>query len=286
MRSIKLEVKQNIQNYLDVDNFRSRYFDYENDSKLYVSFPGFELTTLEKNICYLYDNCSIHEFKDRWYMRPDYTSYDFYNTVIYWPIILYINEIYCIEDFRDLEEVLIPSMSSILEISRDRVSKNDLINVNEVIEEINTNMYYKRFPFDKIEKQKIENIDKVLNPIEPQNDCILKEITEEFVLTEDDITNKYVLIKYQPVNSGSIFFYLDDFSTPQPLGYDYTLKHDSTFQFRKVSWAKDDCQFGNGLEDLLEKDHKVKIKYVYSEVGCDYCPPNTTYNILDGGIIG
>ena len=49
MRSIRTEVKQNIQNLLDVDNFRSRYYDYDNDLKLYVSFPGFELTTLENS---------------------------------------------------------------------------------------------------------------------------------------------------------------------------------------------------------------------------------------------
>ncbi len=286
MRSIRTEVKQNIQNLLDVDNFRSRYYDYDNDLKLYVSFPGFELTTLEKNICYLYDNCAIKEFKDRWYMRPDYASYDFYNTVIYWPILLFINEIYAIEDFRDLDEILVPSINSILEISRDRIPKNELIYVHETTEEINQNMYYKRFPFDKIEVQKIENIDKVTTPIEPQNDCIFKELTEEFILTSDDITNKYIIIKYQPVNSASIFFYLDDFVTPQPLGYDYILKHDSTFQFRKVSWSKQDCTFGNGLEDLLEEGHKIRIKYVYSEIGCEYCPPNSSYNILDGGIIG
>ena len=100
MRSIKLESKINTQNLLDIDNFRSRYLDYDTYLNLYVTFPGFDLVTLDKNICYLYNNCTLFEFKNSWYMRPDYASYDLYNTVIYWPILLYINNIDIIENFR------------------------------------------------------------------------------------------------------------------------------------------------------------------------------------------
>jgi len=284
MRSLKFESKLNIQNLLDIDNFRSRYLDYDVDLFLFVTFPGFELTTLEKNICFLYNNCSIHEFKNSWYMRPDYASYDLYNTVIYWPILLYINNINVIEDFRNLNQILAPSYSAILEITRDRVAKNEIINVREKQVEINKNMYYKRFPLDKIELTTVDTMKKIYEQPEPEDTCELRETEEIFTLTSEDIENKYVLIEYQPVNAGSIFLYLDDFTTPQPFGYDYTLKHDSNFEFKKVSWSSDDCPFGNGLEDLLQEGHKIRIKYAYAQTGCTYCPPST-YSVLDGGII-
>ena len=265
MNSIELESKINIKNILDVDNFRSRYYD--NYKNLYVEFPGFELSTLEKNICFLYNNCTIEEFKEKWYMRPDYTSYDFYNTVIYWPIILYINNINSIEEYCDLEEVLIPSLSSILEISRDRMSTNLYISTQEQLEEETANMYYKRFPFDKIEIQMIENINRLMERSEDSiSTSTLVENIEEFVLSAEDISNKYVLLMYPPVNLGSVFLYLEDLNYPQPLGYDYMLLTDSESELKKISWANDDCEFGDGMEGLLEENNKIRIKYIYSNL--------------------
>jgi len=283
MRSIKLESKINTQNLLDIDNFRSRYLDYDTYLNLYVTFPGFDLVTLDKNICYLYNNCTLFEFKNSWYMRPDYASYDLYNTVIYWPILLYINNIDIIENFRGISEILAPSYTAILEISRDRVAKNEVIDVTKKKGPFNKNMYYKRYPFDKIELDIIKGTKYLGEEPEIEDECVLKETEEIFVLTEEDITNKYILITYQPANTGSVFLYLDDLNIPQAFGYDYVLKPDSVAEYKKISWAKDDCQFGNGMEELLEPGHKIRVKYVYAETGCMYCPP--LYTILDGGII-
>jgi hypothetical protein len=52
-------------------------------------------------------------------MRPDYLSFDEYNTVILAPLLMYVNGVFCTEAF-DLNEVIIPKLSFISDILKDK----------------------------------------------------------------------------------------------------------------------------------------------------------------------
>ena len=59
-------------------------------------------------------------------MRPDYMSYDEYGTVALAHLLMYVNSVFCIEEF-DLSTVILPSMESIIDICKDKYPN---VNIN------------------------------------------------------------------------------------------------------------------------------------------------------------
>lgn len=148
--NIRAEAKRNSELISDLDNFRNKYIEYsETDNELNVTFPANEIEVYEKNLFILLASSRKATFKPEWYQRPDYASKEFYKTVIFWSLLLYANRIYCIEDFKDLTTILVPSYTIILEILKDRV-KND---PQSLIEASNYNeaRYFKIYPLDSRE---------------------------------------------------------------------------------------------------------------------------------------
>lgn len=82
------------------------------------SFPGPELATIDKHLFFLLRNSSLEKFEPKYKYRPDYLSFDKYGTTVLWQLILYVNGVRSVEDF-NLDEVVIPSVQSIVEINKD-----------------------------------------------------------------------------------------------------------------------------------------------------------------------
>ncbi|MCK5018599.1 MAG: hypothetical protein KAS32_16180 [Candidatus Peribacteraceae bacterium] len=152
MESIKPEARRNSKISLDLENFRSRYIEYDTDNDLEVIFPALEIATFEKNFFVLLSDSKKVKFEPSWEMRPDYVSSDFYKTTVLWPLILFVNRINSIEDFTGLDEVLIPPYNKIIEILKDRVSKTE-ITILETESEVDTSKY-KIYPLDDKELAK------------------------------------------------------------------------------------------------------------------------------------
>jgi hypothetical protein len=125
--TIDQESRQRIRIPFDIDNMCARY---KTDSEIYV-FPSFSLWTIQKNLFYLLRNSVLVEFDPKYKYRPDYMSYDEYGTVSLSYLLMYINSVDCIEDF-DLNSVIIPSLSSIVDICKDKFPKLDVINLEGV----------------------------------------------------------------------------------------------------------------------------------------------------------
>jgi hypothetical protein len=116
MITIDQESRQNILSPIDLDNMTNRY---RTSSGLFI-FSSPDLWTIEKNLFYLLRNSTLVEFNSKYRYRPDYFSYDEYGTVQLAQLIMYVNNCPSIEDF-DLVQVVIPSMSSIVEILSDKI---------------------------------------------------------------------------------------------------------------------------------------------------------------------
>ena len=111
---ISTEATQNLQSPLDIEKFGER-FKTEND---YFTFPDPNLLTLDKNLYYLLRHSEEVKFEGKYRYRPDYLSYDYYGTTILWEMLLYVNNVFSIEDF-DLDTVVIPSLEAVTFVIQD-----------------------------------------------------------------------------------------------------------------------------------------------------------------------
>ncbi len=97
-----------------------------------VVFPSPTFWLLEKHLFFLAAHSKKKTFKQKYIMRPDYLSYDEYNTVVLAPMLMYVNGVFTTEDF-NLNEVIIPKISFISEILIDKfpeLSPDDLEVIN------------------------------------------------------------------------------------------------------------------------------------------------------------
>jgi alpha-L-fucosidase len=108
------EAKRQLESLLDFEFYGNRF---KTENNLYT-FPDLNLETIEKNLFYLLRNSVEIDFELKYKYRPDYLSFDTYGTTILWELIMYVNEVFSIEDF-NLIKVVLPSMDSIVSIFSD-----------------------------------------------------------------------------------------------------------------------------------------------------------------------
>lgn len=161
MQSIRHEAKRNAELATNIDNFRSRYKESSYDDTIDVTFPAGNIKTLDKNFFRLLAGSNLVPFETRWHQRPDYVSLDFYNTPIFWQMILYLNRVPSIEDFRDLEDIYVPPYGLIIDVMRDRISKTELVDLDEVEGNHSEARYFKIYPLDEREKKIIKAMERL-----------------------------------------------------------------------------------------------------------------------------
>jgi len=127
MITIKNESIQNVNSVLDIDYWRKRYKTTNN----LLSFPSPSISTIEQNYYYLLRNSEIKTFDPKYKMRPSYLSYDEYNTPLFDWFLMYINGVFCLEDF-DLDEVIVPSLEAISISSQNKVPKENANNLEGI----------------------------------------------------------------------------------------------------------------------------------------------------------
>jgi hypothetical protein len=96
------------------------------------TFPSPTLETIDQNLYYLLKNATEKRFERKYVMRPDYLSFDEYDTVSLAQLLMYVNGVPSIEHF-DLQLVIIPSLSAIIEMLKNKFptrNPDDLTEVN------------------------------------------------------------------------------------------------------------------------------------------------------------
>lgn len=279
--SIKTEAARNAKLSTDIDNFRNRYVDFDSNNNIEVIFPSFDILTFDKNLFILLNQSEEVKFKTRWYMRPDYVSFDYYKTVIYWPLIMYINNVYTIEEFVDFETILVPPYTSIFQLFNDRtIDKNILPLQEKVVSDPKVNQFYKKYPLDLIELQNLAANEAILG-FENQDVLAIHnaEKTEIITLTAEHIANKYVDLAREPASTSSVTLSLNNLNIAQRYNYDYTLKYNGNNSLRRISWKPSDVLESSGLGNIyssmvnyLRVGTVMKIKYTVA----------ITYRVSDG----
>lgn len=117
---------------------RSRYpFEIDNFCKRYVSENGYFIFTapllevLEKYRYYLLQNSTIKKFDSKYKYRPSYMSMSEYGVPNLAFLLMYINNISCIEEF-NLSTVIVPSMNAIVTLCYDKIDHGDVSEMEKV----------------------------------------------------------------------------------------------------------------------------------------------------------
>ena len=255
----------------DLDNFRSRYLETDINTGKSVIYPSSEIYAYEQNLFRLISDSTQVEFQTRWYMRPDYTSYDKYNTVTFWPLILFVNNIYSIEDYYGMDTVLIPPVDSIYDIIGTRVPKSEVTHINPFIYTPGISMFQRR-PLDEIEQKRLQSLNNLETstileeevPIDVSTKAnTYTEQVDEFIMDSDILGLKYVDLRNVPINTSTVSLFVGNFKIPQKYGYDYVIKKDINLQEKRVSWNSSDCYNGrSNLGNLIQSGTHIKIKYL------------------------
>ncbi|MFW6001898.1 MAG: hypothetical protein ACOCQD_01005 [archaeon] len=280
MKTITNESKRFSNLPLNIDYLRNRFLDIDNKNEISVLYPNPEIIAYENNLYKLLSRSTRYKFITRWEMRPDYTSYDIYGTVIHWTVILFINSISSIEDFKNLDYIYIPTKDDIIKLSRDKPPRKDitLLKTSEEERPIYKSRYYKNFPLSKKEREKFR-ADKHRNqglPVEKERKCPILQKTESITLTSIDIVNKYIDLEQVPVNESSIKLVIKRLNMKQKYGYDYILTRSSQGYKNRLTWSDDEIEYGSGLEDILKENHTIEIEYLYLDPTCDDKQVETT----------
>lgn len=127
MITIDQEARRNKKLPINIDNFSERY---KTENGIYT-FTSPSMWTLEQNLYYLLVNSKEVEFEQKYKYKPAYLSYDEYGTVVLSPVLMYVNNVQCIEDF-DLGRVVIPSLQAIKDTCKDKFRKKDVEDLNTV----------------------------------------------------------------------------------------------------------------------------------------------------------
>jgi hypothetical protein len=120
--NISLEAKRNYKSLYNFDTFKDVYkikavveLDGGRISARPVVFVDLNTPFMEMYKHYLLARSDIVEFIPRWTNRPNYLSYDKYETTAFAPLLLFLNNKITALDF-DFDYVVVPRLSAIKEL--------------------------------------------------------------------------------------------------------------------------------------------------------------------------
>jgi len=100
------------------DSFTMKVYVEMEDSKVKVSdivFLDFNDNFLNIHKHYLLARSEVKEFKSRWGLRPNYASYDLYETTAFAYLLMFMNNCTSVVDF-EYEYIKVPTMAAIKEL--------------------------------------------------------------------------------------------------------------------------------------------------------------------------
>ena len=126
--TIDTESRQRERVAVDINFSGNRY---KTENGLYT-FPAPELATIDRHLYFLLTHSTQKEFEQKYIMRPDYLSYDEYQTVSLSQMLMYVNNVMSVEAF-NLELVVVPTLSAVVDMLQDKFIQQpveDLFEVN------------------------------------------------------------------------------------------------------------------------------------------------------------
>lgn len=272
--TIKSEVRHNILMPTDIDNFKNRYIEKDEKLNLSVVFPSYSIKTFDNLYYYLLERSKYIPFNPRWEMRPDYTSFDYYDTTVYWGLILYINNVACIEDFVNFTKILIPPKEIVFDLYRHKdVLPNQPISVFEDKEYTNHMIkFYKSYALSDYEYM-LRTAHEALTesnktPQYQTKQVVVKQVMES--IPQSIVDDKYIDLKHIPASTNSIKLLIKGYSIPRIYGYDFILDYTPNNELKRIIWDPDrliiDGQLvTSNMNEILRAGDKIEVSYVTTQ---------------------
>ena len=127
MITIDNEAQQQKSQLIDFGNFVEKYIAESQN----LVVPSLSVEAIDRNIFFLVKYSKYESFDQKYRFRPSYMSYDEYGTVCLDKLLMYVNNVFCEEEF-DLDYVIIPTHDAILDLVRDRVHKQTYENLQMI----------------------------------------------------------------------------------------------------------------------------------------------------------
>lgn len=244
----------------DIDKYRLRYYtkeiDEDTDTNITINFVSPYIQIWEDYKYYLLKNSDYITISPTKFYRPDYVSYDLYKSTNLWSMLLYINDIYTIEEFTK-DRILAPTKSAIIQLS-----KNGLI--RKVPEEV---VRSTKFPNEETASLFYPKHQPELRPIvvttsDPINKFVYFE-REQFVVNQRTIDNRFIDLKTEPVIN-SIVLRVEG-NPPFLINKDYKLINSicaDNLGKKRISWNNSRYQeLTTRLESSLEVGIVLEVQY-------------------------
>jgi len=238
----------------DIDSFRRRYTmkEISDTEEILIQFVAPKIICLEDYRFFLLQNSRTEILQSKYYFRPDYLSYDEYDTTNLWNLLMFINDIPTLEEFNK-ENVLIPSRSSIMKIAKDVVLKdpvNELVPLNEIFRAETEKLFYAP-----------SSLPNLVKPIEQKTEFIPSNLyfyKELFIMDVISVKQRAVDLKFDPiVDSVQIKV------AEQPTfiyNKHYTIIKNNG-RLNRLTWDPRKILNGVGLVDVLTEEVNLEVQY-------------------------
>jgi hypothetical protein len=251
--SIKYESSLLAKNELDIDNLRRKYVKKDADIGVYFVSPY--LLGYEKYRQYLLKNSILESLNISYFYRPDYLSFDLYGSTIFWSILLFINNIPCIEEF-NVDNIYIPTFDAITLLSNLKENENAVIDLDQVAsaQPIWPKLYQ---PTDR---SKVDS-----EPIETPSLSLAPYKRDQFVINANDLANEYVILTAEPLVESVVVRLQDQIVVPL-YGVHYIVKYNDTLLKYLISWSDADTPSGRGMTNIVLLNTVMEVQYQVSGV--------------------
>jgi hypothetical protein len=243
--------------YDDVDNYRNFYYmpeyDSENETSIPVQFVAPKIHLFEEFRFNLLANSVIKQLEPEMYYRPDYVSYKEYNTINFWALLLFINDIPTIEDFC-VENIKIPSKSSVMQltdVASERKSLEEILPLYDQPLKHTPSLYNKR------KSLPVENIKEV--PLQTFIPFDVYFVRESFTLTIVDVRNRYIDLRNIPIPE-SLSIHLQD-GVSYLKGRHYELINGRNGNGSRLTWDPRRLNSGIGMMDVMVENTNFEVLY-------------------------
>lgn len=247
----------------DVDLYRYKYRESElqsDQSTVDISFVSPIFSVYEKHRFTLLRYSTIEQMTPRWKYRPDYLSYDKYETTAWWQLLLWINDVKSIEYFTK-ERVIVPSIDVLSAIQNEAYFTGGYIDINEDKKHKKTLYTLYLNPINNLEEIKKSsppqpNTLKELTKSNSEED--IRFVREVFNLTIPMLRLRYIDLKSVPVESS-----IKMIANCRPnLIYNkhYKLIEDNNKARRRITWDPEIINNAGLLFKLREND-SLEVQY-------------------------
>ena len=248
LTNIQYESSLLAKNELDIDNLRRKYLKKDADVGVYFVSPY--ILGYEKYRQFLLKNSVLKTLNISYHYRPDYLSFDLYGTTIYWTVLLFMNNIACIEDFT-VDDIYVPSFDSLNLLSNLKENENAVINLDQVAS------YQPIWP--KLYQPTV-NTKPESEPVDELTLSLIPYRRDQFVITSADLSNEYVILTDEPLIESVVVRLQNQIVVPL-YGVHYTVKYNSNLLKFLLSWSDADTPSGVGMKNIVLLNSVLEVQY-------------------------